>query len=234
MKSLTSSRYDGVDLTDHRTPQRRAVLQQVVHDQGAEDHAAGDGDQPVDALDHPGQRTALDGRGGIVDRRPCVLQCGLVHLDLLGLLGEGLDGGGGGVADLVHLLGDPLHRRHDHDSHHEEEPQHDEAGARRGADLLPERHGHGSEDDGEDGGEGQREDDLAHRAERGHDDAEGDHGPDEAPGQDPQSREPPEEPRVALGDGVFSGLGHGRFPSVWSWSISLVMARRDPGTRPGA
>ena len=55
MKSSTLVAERGVDLCDDGAPQAGAVLEQVVHDERAEDHAAGDRDERADAGDQPGE-----------------------------------------------------------------------------------------------------------------------------------------------------------------------------------
>ena len=55
-----------------------AVLEQVVHDQRAEDDAADQADDAADTLDHLGEEAVGDHRGGLLGGRPGVLQRGLV------------------------------------------------------------------------------------------------------------------------------------------------------------
>ena len=70
MKPSTSSRSAGVELGDDGAPEAGAVLEQVVHDQGAEDQAAGQANQCADAGDHLGEEAAADRRGRLLGCRP--------------------------------------------------------------------------------------------------------------------------------------------------------------------
>ena len=187
MKSFTSSRIDGLDLRQDRASEAGAVLQQVIHDQSAEDQGTGEGHERPEAGYDRGQHPFTDrgscvlgGGPGIVQRLPVetefldrvVLRCLDRRSDLVGLVEHATDRGG-----------------HD-DGHHDEQPEHEHAGRETRLEPMSfEAPGCGFEDHGEHGREQEGERDLAdcgkrgHHDDRGHDDAYEAPGPSADPGE---------------------------------------------------
>jgi len=107
----------GVDLCDDRAPEAGAVLQQVVHDERAQDQAAGQADQGADAGNHLGEDAAGDRRGRLLGRRPRLVQRGLVDTNRVGLLGRLVQCRVDRGTDLVGLVGHAPDGRDHHESH---------------------------------------------------------------------------------------------------------------------
>ena len=201
MKPSTSSRYGGLDLGDERAAEPGAVLEQVVHDQRAEDHAAGDGDERADA-GRPGRSgtpVVIIGHG-VLDRRPGVLEGRLVDAERVGLVGGLVDRRGrprSPISSAWSTTPRTVARRRR--PARASRPSTTRPAARlgfslwrcEGADERLEHHG-------EDGRERHREHDLAHRRQRGDHDDRGQHEPDEAPRPHPQPRDPAEQARRHL------------------------------------
>ncbi len=182
MKLSTSSRIDGVDLRDDRATETGAVLQQVVHDQRAEDQAAGQADQCLDAGDHLRDEALGDRRGRLLDRRPGFVQRGLIDIEVdARVLQRRVDRG----TDLIPLRDDAPRGCHQDDGHQGDQPKDDQAGGEGGLEPaaleLPDK---GLEDHGEDGREEEREHNLAHRAQGDDDDGRRHHETYEAPSPD--------------------------------------------------
>jgi hypothetical protein len=154
----------GVDLGDDRAPQAGAVLEQVVHDERAQDQAAGQADQGAEAGNHLGQDAAGDHRLGVLGCRPGLVQGGLVDTQSAGLVGRVVKRRVDCGAELISLLGHaPDGGDHD-DGHHGEQTEDDQAGGQGGLEPVAYQGAdQGFEDHGEHGCEGQREHDLAHR-----------------------------------------------------------------------
>ena len=74
MKLSTSSRIDGAICATTERRRLGAVLEQVVHDQRAEDQAARQADQRVDAGHDLRDEALRDRRGRLLGRRPGVLE----------------------------------------------------------------------------------------------------------------------------------------------------------------
>ena len=159
MKLSTSSRIEGPICRDDGAPETGAVLEQVVHDQRAEDEAPGQADQCLHAGDHLRDEALADRRGRLLGRRPGFVQRGLIDIELVArVLQRRVDRG----TDLISLRDDaPRGRDHD-DGHQGEQPENDHAGRERGLEPaafeLPDQ---GLEDHGQNGREEQREHDLA-------------------------------------------------------------------------
>jgi hypothetical protein len=107
----------GVDLGDEGTPQPRAVLEQVVRDQGGQDHAAGQADQRADTRNEMGEEAVRDHRGGRLGRCPSRVQGGLVDAERVDQVAQRCVDGG---TDLIRLLGHPPDGG-DHDAGHQGE-----------------------------------------------------------------------------------------------------------------
>ena len=121
--------------------------------------------RPIDCLDAGDDlrdEAFGDRRGGLLGRRPGILQSLLVELELVDrLLDRRIDR----VTDAVGLLDHAAHGRDHDDGHQREETEHDEAGCESGLEPaaleIPDQ---GLEDHGQNRREKQREHDLAHRA----------------------------------------------------------------------
>jgi hypothetical protein len=171
------------DLRDDGAPQPGAVLQQVVHDERPEYQAARQTDQRVDTGNHSVDESFGDRRPSLLSRRPGVVQRLPVDVELGARVRQRrVDRG----ADLVRLLEDAPHGRNHDDGHQRGQAENDDAG--REGRLQPatlELPHQGLEDHGQNRREEQREHDLADSAKRDDHDDRGSHGPDEAPGPDP-------------------------------------------------
>ena len=119
-----------------------------------------------------------------------------------------------------------------HADHQREQAEDDQAGGQAGLEPVTlERADEGLEDHGQNGGERQREHDLAHRRQGGHHDDRRHDEPDEAPRPDPQPRDPADEPGDRLGASWAWSLGAvPPSPSTW-FDRDIDIASREPGTR---
>ena len=193
----TSSRIEGDDLPDHGAPDARAVLEQVVHDQRAEDQAAGQADQRVDARDHFRDEALRDCGGRLLRGRLGILERLLVDVEIVDRL---LDRRVDRASDVVRLLDHAPHGCDDDDGHECEQAEDDQAGAERGLQAaaleVPDER---LEDHGQHRREEQGEHDLAHRAECDDDDHGRRDDSHEAPGPDPKSGYPVHASTSGLG-----------------------------------